>query len=193
MIDKESFTEEMIELQAHFERKLSDTSFKRYHAILSQALTTDEFKQGIVWAYRYLKPHPSFFPSPEEIIQASQGSIKDRAILEWSNVQNLSEVGKKAFAEIGGSFAIKKSENLPFLRKEFIENFQAFARNASPSELRIKEFPKVIALPVDDRPRLKMPHPNTWTPEQREFSSKQWQDFLYEQQNQSNATLYAAS
>ena len=179
MIDTSIFTEEMIELQAHFNKTLSDRTISRYKSIFDQALTTDEFKQGVIWAYRYLKPHPSFFPSPEEIIQASQGSIKDRAILEWSDIKNLSEVGKKAFAEIGGSFAIKNSENLSFLRKEFIENFQAFARNAPPSELQVKKLPIAIAPPVDDRPRLPRPNPQTWTPEQMNWSTKQWQDFLY--------------
>ena len=188
-IDKTIFATELKGLSDWFNRPISDDAKTKIYLILNDELSTDEFKRSIIWAWK----HCTSFPSPNHMIEGVKGSIKDRAILEWSNVQNLSEVGKKAFAEIGGSFAIKKSENLPFLRKEFIENFQAFARNASPSELRIKEFPKAIALPVDDRPRLRKPNPLTWTDEQQNWTYKQWEKFLNEQQNQSNATLYAAS
>lgn len=140
MIDLTVFTQEMIELQAHFGKTLSDRTIARYKAIFDEALTTDEFKQGVIWAYRYLKPHPSFFPSPQEIIQASQGSIEDRALIDWVNILKdatlLSPVGRKALQAIGGSSTVRLSEKPDFLKKDFIAAFKAFAVNAKPEELK---------------------------------------------------------
>jgi hypothetical protein len=180
MIDPKVFTEEMLELQSHFDRKLTDTSFKRYHAILTQSLTTDEFKKGVIWAYRYLKPHPSFFPSPQEMIEAAQGSIRDRAIIEWNSLEK-SEIGRKALANCD-------SEDKSFRRKEFIENFLAFAKDASPDDLRIKVC--AIAPSDSDRPRLLKPNPLTWTDEQKNWTYEQWEKYLHEQ-NSGNAAIYA--
>ena len=143
MIDPKTFTEEMLELQAHFDRKLSDISFKRYQAILSQELTTDEFKQGVIWAYRYLKPHPSFFPSPQEIIGASQGTLDDRALIDWVNILRdislLSVVGRKALQSIGGSSTVRMSEKPDFLKRDFIAAYKAFAVSAAPDDLRSRQ------------------------------------------------------
>ena len=150
MIEAKVFTEEMLELQAHFDRKLSDTSFKRYHAILSQVLTTDEFKQGVILAYQYLKPHPSFFPSPQEIIEASQGSLEERALLDWTkileNASSLSPVGRRSLQAIGGSSTVRMSENPSFLKKEFIAAFKAFAIGAAPDELRSPQLEQAIPI-----------------------------------------------
>lgn len=143
MIDRKVFTESMVELQAHFDRKLTDTSFKMYLAILSQELTTEEFKKGVIWAYRHLKPHPSFFPSPQEIIAATQGSLDDRALIDWtnavSNTESLSMIGRKALQAIGGSSTVRLSENPSFLKKDFIAVYKAFAVDAAPNELRSQE------------------------------------------------------
>jgi hypothetical protein len=182
MIDPKVFTEEMLELQSHFDRKLSDTSFKRYHAVLGQLLTTDEFKKSVIWAYRYLKPHPNFFPSPQEMIEGAQGSIRDRALIEWSSHEK-SEIGRKALA-------FCDSEKMDFRRKEFIENFLAFAKNAAPDELQIKPV-IAIAPSTSDRPRLRKPNPLTWTPEQEDWTYEQWEKYLHE--NPSDTSIYAAS
>jgi hypothetical protein len=140
MIDPTIFAEEMIELQAHFDKTLSDRTISRYKSIFDQALTTDEFKQGVIWAYRYCKPHPSFFPSPQEIIEASQGTLDDRALLDWVNINIdaslLSPVGRKALQSIGGSSTVRMSEKPDFLKKDFIAAFKAFASKAVPDELR---------------------------------------------------------
>ncbi len=181
MIDPKVFAEEMLELQGHFDRKLSDTSFRRYQAILSQELSTDEFKKGVIWAYRYLKPHPSFFPSPQEIIEASKGSIRDRAIIEWSSGSK-SQIGKKALANC-------ESQDLAFQRKEFIENFIAFAKDAKPEELQISPV-AVVAASKDSRPRLLKPNPMTWTAEQQNWTYEQWEKYLNEQ-NTGNGSIYA--
>lgn len=150
MIDLEVFTQEMIELQAHFGKELSDRTISRYKAIFDQALTTDEFKQGIVWAYRYCKPHPSFFPSPQEIIEASQGSLEERALLDWvkilENASLLSPIGRKTLQSIGGSSTVRMSENPSFLKKDFIAVFKAFAINAAPDELRSPQLEQAIPI-----------------------------------------------
>ena len=150
MIELEVFTQEMIELQAHFDKELSDRTISRYKAIFDQALTTEEFKQGIIWAYRYCKPHPSFFPSPQEIIEASQGSIEERGLLDWTKIlengSSLSPVGRKALQAIGGYSTVRMSENPSFLKKEFIAAFKAFAINAAPDELRS---PQLEATPIN--------------------------------------------
>ena len=176
-IDKTIFATELKSLSDWFNRPISDDAKTKIFLILNDELSTDEFKQSIIWTWK----HCTSFPSPNLMIEGVKGSIKDRAILEWSDIKNLSEVGKKAFAEIGGSFAIKNSENLSFLRKEFIENFQAFARNAPPSELQVKKSPIAIApSPVDDRPSLRKPNPLTWTDEQQNWTYEQWEKFLNE-------------
>lgn len=140
MIDLTVFTQEMIELQAHFGKALSDRTISRYKAIFDEVLNTDEFKRGVIWAYRYCKPHPSFFPSPQEIIEASQGSLEERALLDWTkileNASSLSPVGRRSLQAIGGSSTVRMSENPSFLKKEFISAFKAFAINAAPAELR---------------------------------------------------------
>jgi hypothetical protein len=181
MIDLTVFTEEMIELQAHFGKTLNDRTIARYKAIFDEALTTNEFKKGVIWAYRHLKPHPSFFPSPQEMIEAAQGSIRDRALIEWSS-HDKSEVGRKALA-------FCDSEKMDFRRKEFIENFLAFAKDAAPDKLQIKAIP-AIAPSTSDRPRLRKPNPLTWTAEQENWTYEQWESYLREQ-NQSDAAIYA--
>jgi hypothetical protein len=158
MIDLATFTQEMIELQAHFGKELSDRTIARYKAIFDEALTTDEFKQGIIWAYRYCKPHPSFFPSPQEIIEASQGSIEERALLDWTkileNASSLSPVGRKALQSIGGSSTVRMSENPSFLKKDFVASFKAFAINAAPDELRSPQLAAEKPRSIDDLRRL---------------------------------------
>jgi hypothetical protein len=140
MIDPTIFAEEMIELQAHFGKTLNDRTISRYKSVFDEVLTTNEFKQGIIWAYRYCKPHPSFFPAPEEIIQASQGTLEDKALLDWTKItvdaNLLSPVGRKALQSIGGSSTVRMSENPSFLKRDFISAFKTFAIGAAPDDLR---------------------------------------------------------
>jgi hypothetical protein len=145
MIDQTIFAEEMIELQAHFGKTLSDRTISRYKSIFDQELTTEEFRQGVIWAYRNLKPHPSFFPSPKEMIDSVQGTIDDRALIDWVNILKdaslLSPVGRKALQSIGGSSTVRMSEKPDFLKKDFIAAFKSFAINAAPSETRSPQLP----------------------------------------------------
>jgi hypothetical protein len=158
MIDLTVFTQEMIELQAHFGKTLSDRTIARYKAIFDEALTTDEFKQGIIWAYRYCKPHPAFFPSPQELIEASQGSLEERALLDWTkileNPSMISPVGRKALQSIGGSSTVRMSENPSFLKKDFIAAFRAFAINAAPDDLRSPQLAAEKPRSMEDLRRL---------------------------------------
>ena len=178
-IDKKVFAIELKSLSDWFNRPISDEAKARLYLILSNELSTDEFKQAVIWAWK----HCNSFPSPIQMIEGVKGSIRDRAIVEWSSFER-SEVGRKALANC-------ESEDMSFRRKEFIENFTAFAKGATPEELQIKTITAIAPSTSDkNRPRLRKPNPNTWTAEQQNWTYEQWENYLREQ-NQSNTAIYA--
>ncbi len=145
-IDKTVFSSELRDLADWFSKPVSDSMKARLYLILSSELSTDEFKQAIIWAYKNCK----FFPSPAELINSVHGTLEDRALLDWTkileNASSLSPVGRKALHAIGGSSTVRMSENPSFLKKEFILAFKAFAINAAPDELRSPQLEQAIPI-----------------------------------------------
>lgn len=176
-IDKNVFATELKSLSDWFNRPISDEAKARLYLILSSELSTDEFKQAVIWAWK----HCNSFPSPIQMIDGVKGSIRDRAIVEWSSFSR-SEIGCMAFASCD-------SEDLAFKRKEFIENFIAFAKNAAPEKLQITP---VTAIAATKKKAYALPHPNDQTPEQRTWSMEQWETHLSQQEAVNEITSYAS-
>jgi hypothetical protein len=154
MIDKIVFSEELKDLADWFSKQVSDSMKARLYLILSSELSTDEFKQAIIWAYKNCK----FFPTPAELINSVQGTLDDRALLDWTKItvdaNLLSPVGRKALQSIGGSSTVRMSENPSFLKKDFCAAFKAFAVNAAPDELRSPQLAAEKPRSIDDLRRL---------------------------------------
>lgn len=136
MIDKIIFSEELKDLADWFSKTITDSMKARLYLILSSELSTDEFKQAIIWAYKNCK----FFPTPAELINSVQGTLEDKALIDWTKIlvdaTLLSPVGRKALQAIGGSSTVRFSDKPEFLKKDFIAAFKAFAVNVAPDELK---------------------------------------------------------
>lgn len=139
MIDKIVFSEELKDLADWFSKSISDSMKARLYLILSSELSTEEFQQSIIWAYKNCK----FFPAPIELINAVLGTLDDRALIDWANISRdtslLYPVGRKALQAIGGSSTVRFSEKPEFLRKEFFTAYKAFAVKAAPDDLRSRQ------------------------------------------------------
>jgi len=142
-IDKNVFAVELKNLAEWFSKPISDEMKARLYLIFSSELSTEEFQQSIIWAYKNCK----FFPAPAELINSVKGTIEDRALIEWANMDRLSAVGRKALQAIGGSSTVRMSENPSFLKKDFIANYKAFAVNAAPDDLRSPDAHSLESLP----------------------------------------------
>jgi hypothetical protein len=150
MIDKLIFSDEIDGLSEYFGKTISEKQQGRLYLILNAELTTDEFKQAIILAYRNCK----FFPTPAELIESVHGTIEDRAIRQWDNIAQLSPVGKDAFDSVGGDWARRHSEG-NILRAQFIKAFKAYAVGVAPDRLRIPE--RLPAMPETPRQVLGEP------------------------------------
>ena len=152
MLSSKVFGVEFAKLLDWFGKEVVNDQFVAdYMAIASNELTDIEFQKACKLAKRDLNPHPSFFPSPKFLIESVHGTIADRALLEWMDTTRLSAVGRKAFAEIGGSWAKDKTDRPELLKKDFVAAFTAIARQSEPQDLR-REAPKVALPSVTDYP-----------------------------------------
>ena len=154
MIDKNVFTTELKNLSNWFNRPVSDDAVTKLYLIFSNKLSTEEFKQAVIWAWE----NCSSFPAPAKMIEAVQGTVEDRALLDWTKItvdaNLLSPVGRKALQSIGGSSTVRMSENPSFLKKDFVSAFKAFAINAAPDELRSPQLAAEKPRSLDDLRRL---------------------------------------
>jgi hypothetical protein len=146
MINSLDFSLGMTKLTQHFGKELSPQQLKDFEEILSEELSTQEFLAAAKIAKKRLQPHPSFFPSPQQMIDSVLGTLEDRANIQLQNLDRLSVVGRHSLEAIGGAFTYRNSEKPDFLRKEFVAKYLTFARNASPDDLRMpSEAAKAIA------------------------------------------------
>lgn len=134
MLDKRIFTEQMSVLADRFDRKLSQPVAKSYFETLSNSLTTEEFLS----AAKRIFHESVFWPSPAEFVDKAKGKVEDAAQLEWMEVMaaiakgrkaQLGESGKAALEAIGGRWAVRNTENVSFLRKDFIAAYVATERH----------------------------------------------------------------
>lgn len=140
-IDKIVFATELKSLSDWFNRPISESELGKLYLIFSNKLSTEEFKQAVIWAWE----NCNSFPAPSKMIEAVQGTLEDRALLDWTKILEnpslLSPVGRKALQAIGGSSTVRMSEKPEFLKKDFIAAFKSFAINAAPSETRSPQLP----------------------------------------------------
>jgi hypothetical protein len=133
VIDQKVFAERMSMIYERFGRNPSKPVSAAYYQALSNSLTTQEF----VTAAQRIFVENTFFPSPAEFVDKAKGKVEDAAQLEWMEVMaaiakdrkfQLSESGKAALEVIGGRWAVRNTENVSFLRKDFIAAFVAHER-----------------------------------------------------------------
>jgi hypothetical protein len=145
-IDKIVFATELKSLSDWFNRPISESDLAKLYLIFSNKLTTDEFKQAVIWAWE----NCNSFPAPAKMIEAVQGNLEDKALVDWTNItvdaNLLSPVGRKALQSIGGSSTVRMSENPAFLKKDFIAAFKAFAINAAPDDLRSCQLDQTVSI-----------------------------------------------
>ena len=145
MIDLEVFGDEINGLSEYFGKAISPKQERRLYLILNAELTTDEFKQAVIAAYRNCK----FFPTPCELIESVYGSIEDRAIKQWDNTDRLSEVGREAFSSVGGSWARQNADKPDILRSQFIKAYKSYSVGATPDRLKMPA--PMVVLPRYER------------------------------------------
>lgn len=134
VIDQKVFAERMSMTYERFGRNPSKPVSAAYYQALSNSLTTQEF----VTAAARIFNENTFFPSPAEFVDKAKGKVEDAAQLEWMEVmaaiakdrafQGLTESGKAALEVIGGRWAVRNTENVSFLRKDFISAYVAHER-----------------------------------------------------------------
>jgi len=132
MVDPKIFALGMGLLADRFNREISEQVNSGYYKILSNALTAEQFQIAVERCFRYSR----FFPTPQEIIDAVVGSNESRAEAEWlrlmdavrqGNTAELSLIGKKALAAIGGDWGLR-TESHSHLRREFLRAYTALAQ-----------------------------------------------------------------
>lgn len=137
MINSQDFLLEMTKLIKHFGKELDPRQLADFEDILSEELDSQEFCTACKNAKKQLQPHPSFFPSPQWLIDSVLGTLAQRSAIQLRNLDRLSIVGRQALEATGGAWAIENSESPDKLKKEFLANYLTFAKNASPDDLRM--------------------------------------------------------
>ena len=145
MIEREVFTREMALLAERFTRTLSAPVAARYYETLSANLTTLEFAV----AARILFDEETFWPAPARFIEAVKPSGEAAAQDEWEKLleairkntrAELSEAGLYALKNVGGTWRIGQShevDQLPFIKREFLEAYQAFGKRQTAQEMML--------------------------------------------------------
>jgi len=157
MINSQDFKIELVKLCDWFKKDLTAENSSTLYEILSEVLDTPEFCLSCKNAKKSLQPHPSFFPSPQWLIDSALGTIEERARLELDDLAKLSTVGRKALEAIGGAWEYTHSEKPQFARKAFLEEYVSLARNASPDALRRRELPLIA--PASEPPKQDLTRP----------------------------------
>jgi hypothetical protein len=160
MINSRDFSAEMVKLLKHFSKDLDLDQLADFQEILSDELDTAEFFAACRNAKKQLQPHPSFFPSPQWLIDSVLGTLEQRAVIQFQNLDRLSAVGRQALEATGGIWTIRSSERPEAIKREFIANFLALAKNASPEALRMPEnaLPALNPIPPQQPTPDRPPH-----------------------------------
>lgn len=133
MINSDVFFTEYTKLCKYFGKAVAPEQLPVLKEILSEALDTMEF----LTACRNAISDNPFFPTPRWLIDSVLGTFEDRATIQLQNLDRLSVVGRQAMEAIGGAWAFRKSERPELVKKDFIASYLAFAKNASPDDLRM--------------------------------------------------------
>ena len=157
MINSETFQVELTKLAEWFSKEIPADQAILLKEILSDELSTQEFVTACKYAKKQLQQHPSFFPSPQWLVDSVLGALEQRAAIQFQNLDRLSAIGRQALEATGGVYAIRSSERPEMLKRDFIANYLTFAKNTSPDALRMPEnaLPSLEPSPqesIPDRP-----------------------------------------
>lgn len=139
MIDNKIFIAIMAKLQERYGRELSAPLMRDYKVILDAELTSAELERAYFRILRY----NSFFPSPQELIEAARGGASERAELEWLQVARaimepskpveFSPDAKAAIEALGGIVYLRETFH-PSQKREFISSFLALQKHREREE-----------------------------------------------------------
>ena len=104
---------------------------------------------GKAWRFK-----SRFFPAPQELLDLLKVDSESHALIEWSKIiqnvgdgptEGITNVARQALQASGGRWAIN-NENAGYVRKRFLENYKAFAKQATSQ--RIQADAQAMALPA---------------------------------------------
>ncbi|PHJ65040.1 hypothetical protein VF04_04465 [Nostoc linckia z7] len=133
MITQEKFEKAIAILQTYFSKKIEpEAALAIWQEYLGDNLNDAELGQAVKEAIIQCRPHPSFMPTPKELVAFVNGGKEVQAIREWQDVLSaasgrkdaiayLSVRGKVALSAIGGLHAIGAAEER--VREKMEKNF----------------------------------------------------------------------
>jgi len=140
VIDIDTFAEQMSILADRFDRGVSSEMSRRYHAFLTDRMTTDQFRDAVDVIYA----HDRFWPAPVRFLEAVGLDPSSAAATAWDQVLNAARTGgggpassyppatAEAIRAIGGITALGRvnEDRLPFIKREFIAAYRAHGERA---------------------------------------------------------------
>jgi hypothetical protein len=135
MISKQKFKEAISTLEIYFDKKIQpQTAIIIWFNHLDQSLTDEELDDAVEQAVIKCRPHPSFMPTPEELVGFVKGGREIKALQEWqlvmcaaarqdeSQLAYISQRGRVALHAIGGLRTVGLAEEYKRnqLEKSFI-------------------------------------------------------------------------
>lgn len=136
MIDIDVFAEQVSILADRFDRGVSPEMSRRYHAFLTDRMTTDQLRTAVDVIYA----HDRFWPAPVRFLEAIGLDPASRAGDAWEAVMTLVRSGgglnpaktddpalAAAVRAVGGTARLGKvdEDRLPFIKREFVAAYRA--------------------------------------------------------------------
>jgi hypothetical protein len=141
MLDKKIFSTGVDHLQTYYSRTLDPFARRVWYRHLSQ-LSDEQFELAVEAAIA----SKHYLPTPSELVELVQGNSAQIAAEEWEVCLKaaqrgtvdgfmLSDTALQALRAIGGvsGLGMATSDRLPWLRKEFIEQWKAYHLVPSPA------------------------------------------------------------
>jgi hypothetical protein len=176
MITQEKFEKAIAVLQTYFSKQIQpESALAIWQEYLSDNLTDDELTQSVKQAIIQCRPHPSFMPTPKELVAFVNGGKEAQAIREWQDVLSaasgrkeaiayLSARGKVALNAIGGLNAVSLAEER--LREKMEKNFTTiysqcsdkdshFLPSASASPRKPERQEEFVPMPEETKAQIK--------------------------------------
>lgn len=135
MIDIDTFASQISILADRFDRGVSPEMSRRYHAFLSERMTTDQ----LIEAVNVIYAHDRFWPAPVRFLEAVGLDPTSQAETGWDQVLHDARTGSGGPASsyppaiaagvraIGGITSLGRvnEERLPFIKREFVAAVRA--------------------------------------------------------------------
>lgn len=158
MIDKEIFAQRMGLLAGRIGRELEAPVFREYYTQLSDMLTTQQFVAATALAFHTWSAEYRNWPSPKQLVELiapveepelSAGEAFERVLAiagryvhspdfaqRMADIQQLGANTVRAFRAAGGfrDFSNPLESELPWLRKRFVQAYEATCANAESEQ-----------------------------------------------------------